>query len=82
VEAHRPVDAWGVAKALAVIVLIVAVNVALRFVDLPDVDLPDVDLASFDVPDWLRWVNRGKNLVVAALIAVAVISAIVKSRRT
>ena len=69
-------DAWGVKKVVAVIVLVVAVNLALRFVDVPDVNLP-----SFDVPDWLRHVNRVKKLVIAGLIAFAVIGAILKSRR-
>ena len=64
-------------KVAAVIALIVAVNVALRFVDLPDVNLP-----SFDVPDWLAQLNRVKNVAIASLIVLALIGAALKSRRT
>lgn len=67
--AGRRADAWGV-KVVAVIALIVAVNVALRFVDLPDANLP-----SFDVPDWLAWLNRIKNIAIANLIVFALIGA-------
>ena len=74
--ASRHADAWGV-KVVAVIALIVAVNVALRFVDLPDVNLP-----SFDVPDSLRHVNQVKNVAIASLIVLALIGAVLKSRRT
>ena len=75
--AGRRADAWGVKKVVAFIALVVAVNVALRFVDLPDVNLP-----SFDVPDWLAWLNRIKNVAIASLIVIAVIGAVLKSRRT
>ncbi|MBE2317360.1 hypothetical protein DVA67_015365 [Solirubrobacter sp. CPCC 204708] len=63
------------AKVVAVIALIVLLNVALRFVDLPSVDL---SLPDIDVPDWLQWVNRAKNVVVIGLLAAVVIGAVVK----
>ena len=69
-------DAWGV-KVVALIALVVAVNVALRFVDLPDVNLPP-----FDVPDWLAWLNRIKNVAIAGLIVLALIGAVLKSHRS
>jgi hypothetical protein len=67
-----------IAPVVTVIALIVLVNVGLRFIDLPSVD---VSLPSFDVPGWLEWVNRGKNVVLLTLLAVVVIGGISKEVR-
>ncbi len=65
-------------KVVAVVALIVLVNVALRFVDLPSVNLSVPDI---DVPDWLQWANKVKNVALLALLAAVVIGAVVKEAR-
>ena len=65
-------------KVVAVVALIVLVNVALRFVDLPSVDL---SLPDIDVPDWLQWANKVKNVALLALLAAVVIGAVAKEAR-
>ena len=41
----------------------------------------DVSLPTIDVPGWLEWVNRGKNVLLLTLLAVVVIGGIVKEAR-
>ncbi len=66
------------AQILAVVALIILVNVGLRFVDFPsaNIDLPDID-----VPDWLQWANKIKNVLLITLLAVVVIGGVVKEAR-
>ncbi len=68
-------DAQGVKKVAAIILLVVAVNVVPRVIGVPSIDLP-----SIDVPDWLRHLNLAKNLIIGALIALAVVGAVLKHR--
>ena len=70
-----PADAQGVKKVAAVVLLIIAVNLVPRVVGVPAFDFP-----SFDVPDWLRHLNLAKNVIIGALIALAVLGAVLKSR--
>ena len=49
-----------------------------RVVGLPAIELPSIDLP--DVPDWLRHLNRAKNVIIGALIALAVLGAVLKQR--
>jgi len=57
------------------LVTVVAVNVLLRVVPLPDVDLPSVALP--DLPAWVGDAVRIKNWVLIALILVVVVGAVV-----
>ena len=68
-------DAEGVKKVAAVILLVIVVTVVPRVFGVPSIDLP-----SIDVPDWLRQVNLAKNLIIGALIALAVVGAVLKHR--
>ena len=72
------VDAWSVKKVAAVVLLIIAVNVVPRVVGVPAIDLPAIDLP--DVPDWLRHLNLAKNVIIGALIALAILGAVLKQR--
>jgi hypothetical protein len=65
-------------KVVAVIALIVLVNVGLRLIDLPSVNL---SLPDIDVPDWLQWANKVKNVALLALLAAVVVGAVVKETR-
>ena len=44
-------------------------------------DTPDVLVLDLDLPDWLVWVLRAKNALIAAFIALAVIGALRQGRR-
>jgi hypothetical protein len=78
VRAAGRADPWGVKNVAAVVLLIVAVNVVPRVVGVPAIDLTSIDLP--DVPDWLRHLNLAKNVIIGALIALAVLGAVLKSR--
>ncbi|MDA0169367.1 hypothetical protein OJ998_09745 [Solirubrobacter taibaiensis] len=66
------------AKVFAVVALIVLLNVGLRFVDLPSVD---ISLPNIDVPDWLQWANKVKNVLLLTLLVAVVIGGVVKETR-
>jgi uncharacterized membrane protein len=66
------------AQVIAVVALIILVNVGLRFVDFPSVN---VSLPDIDVPDWLQWANKVKNVLLVTLIAAVVIGGVVKEAR-
>jgi hypothetical protein len=69
-------SARSVAAGLAgFLATVVAVNVLLRVVPLPDVDLPPVALP--DLPGWVGDVVRIKNWVLLAVIVVVVVGAVV-----
>lgn len=67
-----------IASVLVVVALIVFVNVGLRLIDLPSVN---VSVPDIDVPDWLQWANKAKNLLLLALLAAVVIGGVVKDAR-
>ena len=66
-----------VLSVIAVVALIVAVNVGLRLVDFPSLA---VDLPEIDVPDWLQWANKVKNVLLLALLVAVAVGAVAKAR--
>lgn len=67
-----------IATVLVVVALVVFLNVGLRLIDFPSVDL---SLPDIDVPDWLQWANKAKNVLLLALLAAVVIGGVVKDAR-
>ncbi|MDA0182532.1 hypothetical protein OJ997_19640 [Solirubrobacter phytolaccae] len=67
-----------IASVLVVVVLIVAVNVGLRLIDGPSVN---VSLPDIDVPDWLQWANKIKNVLLLGLLVAVVIGGVLKDRQ-
>jgi hypothetical protein len=69
----------GNAKAIAgVVVAVIAVNVLLRVVPLPDVELPSISLPDF--PGWFHTLVKVKNWIVGAIVFAAIVYAAVRRR--
>jgi hypothetical protein len=64
-------------RILGFIVAVIAINVLVRVVPLPDVDLPSFP----DLPDWLGVVLKVKNLVLIGIVVAVIVAAVVEDNR-
>ncbi len=73
-------SAQSVAKGVAAfLVAVIAINVLVRVVPLPDIDLPSISFP--DLPGWVHTVLQVKNWVLIGLVVVVVVVGVVADRR-
>jgi hypothetical protein len=79
VAERHAADHEGMKRIVPVIVAVIAINVLLRVVPLPDVDLSWISFP--DLPGWVHTVLKVKNVLLIGIIVTAIVAAIVEDQR-
>jgi hypothetical protein len=76
---RRRAEDEGMKRIAPVIVAVIAVNVLLRVVPLPDVDLSWISFP--DLPGWVHTVLRVKNVLLIGIVVTAIVATVIEDHR-
>jgi hypothetical protein len=78
-------DDEGMSKAqriAAVVVGVIAINLLVRFMPLPQVDVSSIPFPDLpDLPDWFGVVLKVKNLILIGIVVAVIVAAVVEDHR-
>jgi hypothetical protein len=66
-------------RIAGVVVGIIAINLLVRFLPLPDVDVSSIPFP--DLPDWFGVVLKVKNLILIGIVVAVIVAAVVEDSR-